>query len=98
MTGVPWTNKTIPAELVDGLVNAWKTKSFDAIKSELQKIFMQGYSGLQLLNQLHQEIVQGSKFNKTEKAKIAVSIGRVEKKLFDGADEELQLLQLLCVQ
>jgi replication factor C subunit 2/4 len=56
---------------------------------------LQGYSGLQILSQIHQEITQGTRFSKIQKANIAVRLAKTEKCLFDGADEELQLLQLL---
>jgi replication factor C subunit 2/4 len=61
-------------------------------------VFREGYSGLQLLAQIHARVIDGSALAKTAKQKMAIAIGKVEKKLNDGADEELQILQLLTAK
>jgi replication factor C subunit 2/4 len=81
---------------MDELFQVWETKDVDLIRANLESVFLQGYSGLQLLSQIHKEIVDGSRMSKTQKAKLAIQVAKTEKRLFDGADEELQLLQLLC--
>ena len=82
---------------MDKLFSVWLTKNFEEIHKCLCSIFQEGYSGLHLLSQIHSEIVSGSRFNKLEKQKIAVALGKCEKRLIDGADEELQLLNLMCI-
>lgn len=42
--------------------------------------------------------MDGSALSKQAKQKMAIAIGKVEKRLIDGADEELQMLQLLTVK
>jgi replication factor C subunit 2/4 len=66
-----------------------------AIRSETSFLFRKGYSGLQLLNKIQQEIVSGTFLPRERTSKIAVRLGKVEKCIFDGADEELQILNLL---
>ena len=81
---------------MDNLFSIWLTKNVDEIHKCLRSVFHEGYSGLSLLSQIQSEIVSGSRFSKQEKQKIAVLLGKCEKKLIDGADEELQLLHLMC--
>jgi replication factor C subunit 2/4 len=81
---------------MEELFQVWEKKDVDAMREALQIVFLNGYSGLQLLSQIHNEIVNGSRMSKTQKAKLAIQIAKTEKCLFDGADEELQLLKLLC--
>lgn len=80
---------------MDSLFSTWLTKNVASIHKKLREINQQGYSGLQLLSQIHTEVVSGSRFNKIEKQKLAILLGKAEKKLFDGADEELQLLYIM---
>jgi len=80
---------------LEPLFAAWISKDTSLIRKELARLFMEGYAGLQILSQIHEEVVSGSLFDKKEKSSIAVMLGKTEKRLCDGADEELQLLSLL---
>ena len=82
---------------METLFSVWLTKNVDDIHKCLRSIFQEGYSGLQLLNQIHAEVVFGTRFGKVEKQKLGVLLGKCEKKLVDGADEELQILHILTV-
>jgi replication factor C subunit 2/4 len=81
---------------MEELFQSWSSNQVDRIQESLSQIMLKGYSGLQLLSQIHQEVVDGSRFSKKQKAQLALELAKVEKCLIDGADEELQLLQLLC--
>lgn len=46
------------------------------------------------LSQLHDYIMEHESLSAARKAKAAIEMGRADKDLTDGADEELQLLNL----
>lgn len=86
----------IPSSVFNPLITKWQAGNFDEISTELKSILQEGYSGLQIISQLHQEITEGILFSKVEKQRLAVALGKVERRIIDGADEHLQLLSLLC--
>jgi replication factor C subunit 2/4 len=86
----------IPESVMEELFQSWSSGQVDRIQETLSQVLLQGYSGLQLLSQIHHEVVEGSRFSKKQKAQLAIELAKVEKCLIDGADEELQMLQLLC--
>lgn len=68
--------------------------SFDAIHASVKQIARQGYSGYQLLIQLHDYIIEHPTLEARKKAKCALAMGKADKALTDGGDEELQFLNL----
>jgi replication factor C subunit 2/4 len=80
---------------LEGLFKAWVKHDPIGIQKEIRGLFKNGYSGLQLLQKIQEEVVGGVLLPKEEKGPIAVKLGKVEKCIFDGADEELQILNLL---
>ena len=86
---------SIPNEIVLALLNAWLGKHFETIETQIAWFMKQGYSAVQLLNQLHDALVLNGEISGKEKASMAIQLGRVEKALVDGADEHLQLLALM---
>ncbi|CAO1637487.1 unnamed protein product [Parajaminaea phylloscopi] len=69
-------------------------RSFDAIHASVKDIARQGYSGSQLLTQLHDYIIEHPTLEANKKAKCALALGEADKALTDGGDEELQFLNL----
>ncbi|KAJ3276667.1 hypothetical protein HDV01_004200 [Terramyces sp. JEL0728] len=86
----------IPTLVLNPLITKWQEGNFDEISQVLKSLLQEGYSGLQIISQLHKEITEGILFSKVEKQRLAVTLGKVERKIVDGADEHLQLLSLLC--
>jgi DNA polymerase III delta prime subunit len=76
-------------------MNAWSVGEFNGIKDAVTFIFRKGYSGLQILEQINNEITSGNRIEVSRRANIGVAMARTEKKIVDGADEELQILSLL---
>lgn len=72
-----------------------ETKSgFDQLSKQVRHVTRQGYSTSQLLLQLHDYIMEHPTLQAANKAKCALHLGQIDKDLTDGADEELQLLNL----
>ncbi|QRW00700.1 AAA family ATPase [Ceratobasidium sp. AG-Ba] len=69
-------------------------KDFDGIRSEVRRIMQQGYSTAQLLSQLHDIIILHNTITSKQKTACALAFATADKALTDGADEELQLLEI----
>ena len=71
-----------------------KKDAFERIREEVRVITREGYSITQLLTQLHDHIIAHPTLLAKIKAKAALLMAEMDKCLTDGADEELQLLNL----
>ncbi len=79
---------------VDMDAGAKKRDAFDHIRHEVRVITREGYSITQLLVQLHDYVIGHPTLLAMIKAKAALLMAEMDKCLTDGADEELQLLNL----
>ncbi|KAJ1030853.1 hypothetical protein NDA18_002082 [Ustilago nuda] len=75
-------------------VNNKKRDAFERIREQVKIITREGYSITQLLVQLHDYIISHPTLLAKIKAKAALLMAEMDKCLTDGADEELQLLNL----
>lgn len=73
---------------------AKKRDTFERIRDEVRIITREGYSITQLLLQLHDHVIGHPTSQAKIKAKAALLMAEMDKSLTDGADEELQLLNL----
>mmetsp|Transcript_9043 Transcript_9043/g.13543 ORF Transcript_9043/g.13543 Transcript_9043/m.13543 type:complete len:345 (-) Transcript_9043:104-1138(-) len=87
----------IPKKISEDLVEACKAKMFTSFEKRAREVISQGYPVLNLLPQLLDVIVSDKEFDDIAKSKISIAIADAERKLIDGADEWLQLLQVLSV-
>jgi replication factor C subunit 2/4 len=71
-----------------------KMSGFEQLQAQVRYVTREGYSTTQLLIQLHDYIMEHESLTAARKAKCAIDMGRADKDLTDGADEELQLLNL----
>lgn len=79
---------------MDAIGKANKRDAFDRIRQEVKIITREGYSITQLLTQLHDYVIGHPTLMAKIKAKAALLMAEMDKCLTDGADEELQLLNL----
>ncbi|SPC65250.1 probable RFC2 - DNA replication factor C, 41 KD subunit [Ustilago sp. UG-2017b] len=75
-------------------VSKKKRDAFERIREQVKIITREGYSITQLLVQLHDYIISHPTLLAKIKAKAALLMAEMDKCLTDGADEELQLLNL----
>ncbi|EAN84684.1 putative replication factor C, subunit 2 [Trypanosoma cruzi] len=86
---------SVPMELLEKYLKALVTKDFDGMYSLTKEIVGQGFPASQLLSQLHQYIIGSScPLNSLVRSRIALKLCDVERRLSDGGDEFLQLLDL----
>ncbi|KAG0324176.1 hypothetical protein BGZ99_002139 [Dissophora globulifera] len=86
---------TVPESVIDDLEACWRTKDYKKIATEVQNVVADGHSAAKVLSQLHGRLLKNDALNSMQKAKIAEVFGDMDKALGDGADEQLQLLNMM---
>ncbi|XP_034638058.1 replication factor C subunit 4 [Trachemys scripta elegans] len=87
----------VPKETIDGLLSACQSGSFEKLETVVKNLINEGYAAAQLVNQLHDDIVEREDLTDKQKSIIAEKLAEVDKCLTDGADEYLQLISLCAV-
>jgi replication factor C subunit 2/4 len=85
---------TIPLKLMNRIMSSWTSKDIEVIQRTLLQVFMNGYSGTQLLSQLHERIIDEETLTGIQKSRAFIELGKIEKTFGDGADQHLQMLKL----
>lgn len=91
MAGLP------PPALIDGMIEALKSKKFENVRKCVEDVGMEGYSAEYVLRGLVERIVTSEEVDDEAKAKVAIRAARADKELIDGSDEALQLLAVCAV-
>lgn len=92
------TTNYLPIEVID---NLWTkalispNSTIKTIKSEIYELRQKGYSIHTVIEQLNNNLIKRKDLNDHQKSIICMSTGQIEKMLIDGADEYLQLFNLL---
>lgn len=92
---------TIPDDKIENLVDICsdtspKGTSFAKLNQIAADAVAEGYSANQIMLQLHDQIVTNEVMSNKQKNAILVSMSTTDKRLNDGADEHLQLLDLIA--
>ncbi|KAG0347127.1 hypothetical protein BG005_000353 [Podila minutissima] len=86
---------TVPDSVIDGLEACWHTQDYKKIALEVQNVVAEGHSASKVLSQLHGRLLKNDMLSSVQKARIAEIFGDMDKALCDGADEQLQLLNMM---
>ncbi|KAJ7957470.1 Replication factor C subunit [Quillaja saponaria] len=89
--------QVVPAEVVQALLAACKGGNFDLANKEVNNVIAEGYPVSQMLSQLFDAIVEADDILDEQKARISKKVGEADKCLVDGADEYLQLLDVVSI-
>ncbi|XP_039033263.1 replication factor C subunit 4-like [Hibiscus syriacus] len=84
----------IPQEVVEALYVACKSGNFDLANKEVLNVIAEGYLVSQMISQLFNVVVEADDVPDEQKARICKSLAEADKRLVDGADEYLQLLDV----
>ncbi|XP_031478470.1 replication factor C subunit 2 isoform X1 [Nymphaea colorata] len=84
----------IPQDIVRSLYQSCKSGQFELANKEVEYIIAEGYPVSQMLSQLFDLIVEAEDASDEQKAKICKRIAEADKRLIDGADEYLQLMDV----
>lgn len=88
----------IPSVTIDRLVTAIKPRSsgeaYPAVSKVVEDMVADGWSAGQVVTQLYQEIISDETVPDIQKNQIVMVFSEVDKRLVDGADEHLSILDL----
>ncbi|RMX48609.1 hypothetical protein pdam_00007989 [Pocillopora damicornis] len=87
----------VPSKMADKLFEACGSDSFEKLDATVQEIIAEGHAAAQVINQVHDRIIEMADLNDHQKSAIMEKIAIVDKCLCDGADEYLQILSLCSV-
>ncbi|KAH7340788.1 P-loop containing nucleoside triphosphate hydrolase protein [Rhizoctonia solani] len=87
-------SSAIGIDLPNGGMDVDIAKDFDGIRAEVRRIMQQGFSVAQLQSQLHDVVILHNTITSKQKSACATVFAAADKALCDGADEELQLLEI----
>ncbi|PIA18920.1 P-loop containing nucleoside triphosphate hydrolase protein [Coemansia reversa NRRL 1564] len=85
----------IPSPVIEGLRACWIGTDSARIQEAVDELIYCGYPATRVLSQLHDLAMEDQQLNSLQKAKIAMSMALTDKALCDGADEKLQLLDMM---
>jgi len=85
----------VPSSTIEQLMKAANSNSFDQLKNVVSDTIASGYPVAQILSQLFDVIADSTHLNDAQKSKIAEQLAVADKCLQDGADEFLQLMNVL---
>lgn len=84
----------IPEEVVNTLLAACRSGNFDLADKEVNNVIAEGYPVAQILSQLFDLVAEADDISDEQKARICKKLAEADKRLVDGADEYLQLLDV----
>ncbi|RJE24606.1 replication factor C subunit [Aspergillus sclerotialis] len=88
----------IPEDVVDRLIQAMQPKkigsSYGPVSTVITDIVADGWSATQLVGQLYRRIVYNDSIPDIQKNKIVMAFSEMDKRLVDGSDEHLSILDL----
>merc|ERR1711998_642946 len=84
----------VPDERVTAFWNVCQGDSFEALEGAVEGLSRDGYAAHATVRQLLEKVATDAGITDLMKAKIAIKIAEVDKKLIDGASDKLQLLSV----
>ncbi|KAJ5766540.1 uncharacterized protein N7511_004156 [Penicillium nucicola] len=88
----------VPESILDSLVQAMQPKkgvsSYEAVSSVVTDLVADGWSATQILGQLYRRVVFSEAIPDIQKNKIVMLFSEMDKRLVDGSDEHLSMLDL----
>ncbi|KAF6147957.1 hypothetical protein GIB67_001532 [Kingdonia uniflora] len=84
----------VPPDVVQGFFAACKSGDFELASKEVNNVIAEGYPVSQMISQLFDVVVEANDLSDEQKARICKKMGESDKRLIDGADEFLQLMDV----
>ncbi|XP_042493220.1 replication factor C subunit 4 [Macadamia integrifolia] len=84
----------IPQDVVQALFAACRSGEFELANKEVNNVIAEGYPASQMLSQLFEVVVGADDISDEQKARICKRLAEADKRLVDGADEYLQLMDV----
>ncbi|CAG8451051.1 5839_t:CDS:2 [Cetraspora pellucida] len=88
----------VPDDMINSLIESAKSKKNEIqLEEEVAKVMCSGFSAVQILSQIQDQILADYQINETQKARIGEFIGQFDKYLADGTDEHLVITNLIKI-
>ena len=88
----------VPDIAIDQLLTAMQPPNtgplYEAVANVVNSLVADGWSATQLVSQLYQKVIYDERISDLQKSKIVLIFSEVDKRLVDGADEHLAILDL----
>ena len=88
----------IPNAVIDNLLQAMQPTPrgsvYEGVAREVTDLVADGWSATQVVTQLYQKVVYDDALSNKQKGKIVLHFSEIDKRLVDGADEHLTILDL----
>ena len=91
---------SVPRDTIGKVFTVCKAQNFDKMQDLVDELLADGYPAAQLIVQMLEALLSDTEntlaISSMQKAQIAINIAEMDKSLVDGADEYLQLTNLLA--
>jgi len=87
----------IPEKWVSGLMDVCAKSSFPDMQDYVDKMICEGFSGSQLIGQLHDKLIANEELDDGQKSVVSEVLAVNESRLLDGANEYLQIIDLCSI-
>jgi len=84
----------IPEKYLEGLLEVCQLNSYDRVQGYVDDMICEGFSGHQLMSQLHDQVVCSGCLTDNQKSAICEKLAVSEHCLLEGADEYLQIMSV----
>lgn len=89
----------VPPEVIDGLVSTMMkgaTRNYGALSTAVEDIVASGWAATEVLSSLYQKLIYDDMISSGRKCKILPVLSSMDKRLLDGSEETLTILDMVC--
>jgi len=84
-------------QVIETILDTCNNGSYERVETCVQDLIYDGYSCIQVISQLHDRLLERADISDAKKAIIFEKIAEIDNNLMEGADEYLQLLNMLTI-
>ncbi len=86
---------SVPRDILEGLLKVSETKEFEKIFKVVDDAISEGWSGVEIVNQLHDELILNDAYSPEQKNQFSQILFETDQRLSNGTDDHLQILNLV---
>lgn len=89
----------VPPGVIDNLVSTMMkgaTRNYGALSSTVDDIVASGWAATEVLTSLYQKLIYDDMISSQKKCKILPILSSMDKRLLDGSEETLSILDMVC--
>lgn len=89
----------VPPNVVDNLVSVMMkgaTQNYNRLSSAVEDIVASGWAATEVLGSLYQKLIYDDMISSPKKCKILPILSSMDKRLLDGSEETLSILDMVC--